>query len=219
MGSIRKLIIIPAFSEELTISKVVQNAKIYGDVLVINDASQDNTQYEAIKTGALILNNRSNIGYDKSIMLGLKHAIENEYDLVVSIDADNEFKSENIKYLFENLEEGNDLVIGSRPSKNISRYVEKKIVNLCNKKFGVEDIFCGMKGYRVKALEEIGIKNKVNKTDFIGIYPSLELLKIGKPFSNLSVKMNELRKNSRFYKNFSSYLKVLRIYIQILLNY
>lgn len=219
MGSIRKLIIIPAFSEELTISKVVQNAKIYGDVLVINDASQDNTQYEAMNAGALILNNKSNIGYDKSIMLGLKHAIENEYDLVVSIDADNEFKSENIKYLFENLKEGIDLIMGTRPSKNISRYIEKKVINLCDKKFGVEDIFCGMKGYRVNSLKEIGVHNTLNEIDFIGIYPSLELLKIGKPFKNHSVKMNELRKNSRFYKNFSSYLKVIKIYFRILFKY
>jgi glycosyltransferase involved in cell wall biosynthesis len=219
LGSIRKLIIIPAFSEELTISKVVQNAKIYGDVLVINDASQDNTQYEAMNAGALILNNKSNIGYDKSIMLGLKHAIENEYDLVVSIDADNEFKSENIKYLFENLKEGIDLIMGTRPSKNISRYIEKKVINLCDKKFGVEDIFCGMKGYRVNSLKEIGVHNTLNEIDFIGIYPSLELLKIGKPFKNHSVKMNELRKNSRFYKNFSSYLKVIKIYFRILFKY
>lgn len=219
MGSIRKLIIIPAFSEELTISKVVQNAKIYGDVLVINDASQDNTQYEAMNAGALILNNKSNIGYDKSIMLGLKHAIENEYDLVVSIDADNEFKSENIKYLFENLKEGIDLIMGTRPSKYISRYLEKKVINLCDKKFGVEDIFCGMKGYRVNSLKEIGVHNTLNEIDFIGIYPSLELLKIGKPFKNHSVKMNELRKNSRFYKNFSSYLKVIKIYFRILFKY
>ena len=219
MGSIRKLIIIPAFSEELTISKVVQNAKIYGDVLVINDASQDNTQYEAMNAGALILNNKSNIGYDKSIMLGLKHAIENKYDLVVSIDADNEFRPENIKYLFDSLEKGNDLIIGTRPSKNISRFIEKKVISLCNKKFGVEDIFCGMKGYKVNALEEIGIHNTVNENDFIGIFPSLELLKIGKPFINHPVKMNELRKNSRFYKNFSSYLKVIKIYFQILFKY
>ena len=219
MGSIRKLIIIPAFSEELTIRNVIQNAKIYGDVLVINDASLDSTENEAINAGALILNNESNIGYDKSIMLGLIYAIENRYDFVVSIDADNEFKSKNIKNIFEYLEEDNDLIIGSRPSKNISRYVEKKVINLCNKKYGVEDIFCGMKGYRVRALEDIGFKNTINKIDFIGIYPSLELLKIGKSFINHSVQMNELRNNSRFYKNFSSYLKVLRIYIQILFKY
>jgi len=152
-------------------------------------------------------------------MLGLKHAIENEYDLVVSIDADNEFKSENIKYLFENLKEGIDLIMGTRPSKNISRYIEKKVINLCDKKFGVEDIFCGMKGYRVNSLKEIGVHNTLNEIDFIGIYPSLELLKIGKPFKNHSVKMNELRKNSRFYKNFSSYLKVIKIYFRILFKY
>lgn len=219
MGSIRKLIIIPAFSEELTIGKVVQYAKIYGDVLVINDASQDSTQTEATKAGALIINNKKNIGYDKSIMLGLIYAIENKYDLVLSIDADNEFKSENIEIFFKKLEDGNDLVIGSRPTKNISRYVEKKVIQICYRKFGVDDIFCGMKGYRVKTLDEIGIKNTMSKIDFIGIFPSLELLKIGKPFVNHPVKMNELRKNSRFYKNFSSYLKVLRIYIQIIFKY
>ena len=52
--------------EQSTIGDVVTNSKKYGDVLVINDGSTDNTEINAKKSGAIVISNENNIGYDLS---------------------------------------------------------------------------------------------------------------------------------------------------------
>ena len=112
--------------EQSTIDNVVTNSKKYGDVLVINDGSTDNTEINAKKSGAIVISNENNIGYDLSLHKGIEYAIENKYIYVCTIDADNEFKIDNLSHLFAALESGLDLVIGTRPKNKINRILEKE---------------------------------------------------------------------------------------------
>ena len=43
-----------------------------------------------------------------------------------TIDADNEFKNDNLSHLFAALESGLDLVVGTRPENKINRILERK---------------------------------------------------------------------------------------------
>ena len=203
--------------EQSTIDNVVTNSKKYGDVLVINDGSTDNTEINAKKSGAIVISNENNIGYDLSLHKGIEYAIENKYIHVCTIDADNEFKNDNLSHLFAALESGIDLVVGTRPENKINRILEKKIISLCKRKYAIEDIFCGLKGYKVDKLKNINFKNS-KKIDFIGTFFVLELLKINCSALNINVEMNDLRENSRFYDNFSANLRVFLLYLHILFN-
>ena len=81
-------IIIPALNEEKTIGNIIKLSSNYGNTLVINDASNDGTKKIAIKNGATVLNNRSTLGYDESILKGIKYALKKKYDYILTIDAD-----------------------------------------------------------------------------------------------------------------------------------
>ena len=71
------LIIIPAYNENATISDVIRQAKKYGDVTVLDDASSDETREKAVKVGAKVVSNDTNLGYEKTLGLGFKSAIGN----------------------------------------------------------------------------------------------------------------------------------------------
>ena len=58
---------------------------------MINDASNDGTKKVAIKNGATVLNNRSTLGYDGSILKGIKYALK-KYDYILTIDADGQIQ-------------------------------------------------------------------------------------------------------------------------------
>ena len=63
-------IIIPAYNEGHTIGKVVNKLKKFGNVLVIDDASTDQTFKIAKNNGAKVIKNKHNLGYDSSINVG-----------------------------------------------------------------------------------------------------------------------------------------------------
>ena len=91
------LIIIPALNEEKTIKKIIQKAKIFGDVLVVNDGSKDNTKDIAIKNGVSVISHNINLGYDKAINSGLEFFIKKKYKYVITIDADGQLPPNYIK--------------------------------------------------------------------------------------------------------------------------
>ena len=75
------LIIIPALNEEKMIEKIIQKVKIFGDVLVVDDGSKDNTKYIAIKNRALVISHNTNLGYDKAINSGLNFFIKKNINI------------------------------------------------------------------------------------------------------------------------------------------
>ena len=59
----------------MSIGKVIIESKKFGDVVVINDGSKDQTKRIAKDSGAIVLNNIFNEGYDISILKGIKFKI------------------------------------------------------------------------------------------------------------------------------------------------
>ncbi|WP_457754636.1 glycosyltransferase family 2 protein [Thermococcus sp.] len=109
------LIVIPAYNEELTIGSVVALAKKYGDVLVVDDGSKDKTSKIAQEVGAVVLKHKTNRGKGQALKTGFEYALDNDYDVVVCIDADGQHNPEEIPLLLKPiLEDEADLVIGSR---------------------------------------------------------------------------------------------------------
>ena len=75
------LIIIPALNEEKTIKKIIQKAKIFGDVLVVNDGSIDKTKNIAKKNGVSVISHNINLGYDQAINSGLEFFVKKNINM------------------------------------------------------------------------------------------------------------------------------------------
>ena len=122
--TMRILVAIPAKDEELTIGTVVALSKQYGDVLVVDDGSEDETAKVAELSGAKVLRHELNLGKAEALRSVFKYAIENGYDVAVCLDADGQHDPCDIPKLLEPIiEDEADLVIGSRfLRKNVPKY-------------------------------------------------------------------------------------------------
>ena len=147
-------IIIPAFNESKTIGEVITNARNYGQVVVVDDASTDDTVAIAKNSGALVLLNTNNLGYEASLIRGLEFAaetVEMSSETIICLDADGEHPPDAIP-MFEQACRGGSLVIGRRNRFNRwSEYLGAWYAGLC---YGIPDPFCGMRAYNNKFLKQ-----------------------------------------------------------------
>lgn len=113
----RLLVLVPAFNEASSITRVVANIKEFNpsaDVVVINDGSSDETATLAKEAGATVLSLPVNLGYGAALQTGYKYALMNNYDYTVQIDGDGQHDPRFIKQLIATLQAGADVAIGSR---------------------------------------------------------------------------------------------------------
>ena len=114
----RILVIIPAYNEEGSVGKVIEEVKTHfpqAAVLVINDGSTDRTSEKARTWGATVLDLPFNLGIGGAMQAGYKYAYENGYDITIQVDADGQHDPKEIQKLLRTLEgDKADVVIGSR---------------------------------------------------------------------------------------------------------
>lgn len=150
------LIIIPAFNEALSISKVVSEAASFGDVLVVDDGSTDATIENAEKFGATVVRHQVNSGYDAAITTGVGHALDCNYTYAITLDADGQLPTSSVPVFIQQLRNGADLVVGDRGG-NFPRVAELVFSRLGKSLLGISDPFCGMKAYRVNYVRHVGV--------------------------------------------------------------
>ena len=111
------LIVIPAHNEEASIVPVVRdlidNYPQY-DYVVVNDGSRDKTAALCRQNGFHLIDLPVNLGLAGAFQTGLRYAAEHGYDCAMQLDADGQHKPEYIAEMLAALEDGNDIVIGSR---------------------------------------------------------------------------------------------------------
>lgn len=111
------LVIIPAYNEEENIERVVGNLKENYpefDYVVVNDGSKDGTAKICRKNGYNFLDLPVNLGLAGGFQAGLKYAWLNHYPYAVQFDGDGQHRPEYIEAMKRKMEEGCDIVIGSR---------------------------------------------------------------------------------------------------------
>ncbi|MCL2187132.1 MAG: glycosyltransferase family 2 protein [Defluviitaleaceae bacterium] len=112
----RVIAIIPAFNEAKNIvptAKSVMDKNI--DVIVINDASQDETEAECIKNGIPFISLCNNLGIGGAVQCGYKYALAHKYDIAFQFDGDGQHDINSINTLVEPIvNDEADFVIGSR---------------------------------------------------------------------------------------------------------
>lgn len=111
------LVIIPAYNEEASIVDVVENLIHHYpqfDYVVINDGSKDKTSEICHQHSYNIVDLPVNLGLAGAFQTGLRYAHENNYEKAVQFDADGQHLPEYIQVLSDKIDEGYELVIGSR---------------------------------------------------------------------------------------------------------
>lgn len=85
----KKLIIIPAFNEEesiyKTVNDIIQNAPEF-DYIVVNDCSTDKTAQICKNNKFNYINLPINLGIGGAVQTGYRYAYENGYDMAVQVD-------------------------------------------------------------------------------------------------------------------------------------
>ena len=197
-------IIIPAFNESPTIYKTVRDAKKFGKVIVVDDASTDDTLAKAKKAGAIVIRNKKNLGYDYSLEKGLLYARKNNFYFAITFDADGQHLAKDLPKVINSLLNGNDLVLGIR--NKIPRLAEKISIMIFNFFYNIKDPYCGLKAYRLTKLK----KNKLVNYKSTGTEIALYLLKEGYSYNQIKITTKDRKDDPRFGNRLISNIKILK---------
>jgi glycosyltransferase involved in cell wall biosynthesis len=119
---LKVLVIIPAHNEESSLPRLLDEFCQYKgqyDVVVVDDASTDQTSQVAKSYGVPLLRLPANLGIGGAVQTGFKYAVRNGYDVAIQVDGDGQHDPAWIAKLLEAmLEDDVDCVIGSRYTRN-----------------------------------------------------------------------------------------------------
>ena len=111
------LVLIPAYNESINIIEIIKELKKYfRNILVINDGSNDDTEFLLNKNKVSIINHYVNLGQGAALETGLKIFIrESRFKYVITFDADGQHRPlDAYKMLKKAKKEKLKAVIGTR---------------------------------------------------------------------------------------------------------
>lgn len=224
----KKIIItIPAYNEEKTIGKVlneikeVMNTTDYDyNLLLVDDGSKDKTIKIAKKHGAIVYSNKKNLGLIETFKIEMEKCIELKADIIVHTDADGQYLAKDIPRLIKKVEEGYDLVIGSRfKSKNknipfIKNFGNKAFALIFSRimKKDITDTTSGFRGFTKDVAKEIKLINNFTYTQ----EQLIRAYKMNYKIGEIAIKTRKTRE-SRLFKHpfqyaFKAWINILRVY-------
>jgi len=151
------IVIIPAKNEALTVGEVVTKIKNYfsGTVLVVDDASTDDTIQVAQAAGAKVLPLVFSLGAWGATQTGLRYALNKHYHTAITMDADGQHEAESIPDLLFALNTARqcDVMIGAFPQRGsfARRFAWKLFRQLSGIK--LEDLTSGFRVYSLPAIK------------------------------------------------------------------
>jgi len=175
----KSIIIIPTYNEKENIERLIEEIRKLNrdfDVLIIDDNSPDSTGRIADDLAkrhseVSVIHRPGKLGLGTAYITGFKYALENNYDLVFTMDAD---FSHQPKYLINLLEKARecDLVIGSRYIKDgriknwpLHRLILSRGANIYVRMvtgLPVSDSTGGFNCYRKKVLKKIDLDKVIS---------------------------------------------------------
>jgi glycosyltransferase involved in cell wall biosynthesis len=185
-------------------------------VLAVDDGSKDNTSKEIKKTKAIYLINKSNKGKGYSLKRGFDYAIKNNFDIVITIDADGQHDPKLIPEFIKEIEKGFDVVIGTRRKRysnmpylrRISNFILSLIFSAFSRTW-IKDTQSGYRAIKVNALKNLKLKTNRYETE------SEILMKLGRKGAkfgkvNIPVIYNDEVSSINPVKDALRFIKVLK---------
>lgn len=163
-------VLLPVYNEAATVGAVLDAVRGYfhGDILVVDDGSTDATvRVLAERRDISVITHPYNMGYGRALAEGFSVARARGCHRVVTMDCDGQHEPAHIPAFLAVLNEGWDIVSGSRYLPGSSevgmvapgdrRQVNERVTAEINRVTGwrLTDSFCGFKAYRLEALEGI----------------------------------------------------------------
>ena len=200
-------VIIPAYNEEETVAKVVEVVKkvsFVDEIIVVNDGSSDNTESEATKAGAIVINHETNKGKGEALFTGYNEA---ECDIIAFIDADiHNLTSKKVEAMIKPILMGKTDITKtkfSRASGRVTELTAKPLLNFFFPEISFEQPLSGQFAARKEVLRRINFEKDygvdvgiVIDADVLGI--SIMEVDIGaiehdmSPLSDLNIMANEV---------------------------
>ncbi len=166
----KKLIInIPAYNEAKVIGKTIREMPREFEgidktlIQVIDDGSRDGTAQIAREAGAdIVISHATNRRLGAAFNTAVESAIDNKADIMVNIDADGQFDSDQIPEMIKPILDGEvDITIGDRFNKGsadgipfvknlLNRFAAKIVGTFLN--VDIHDLTCGFRGHSKDAL-------------------------------------------------------------------
>lgn len=217
------LVIIPAYNEEENIVRVEENLKnnypMY-DYIVINDGSSDSTAKICRKNGYELVDLPVNLGLAGAFQTGLKYAYRNGYDYAIQFDADGQHRPEFIGPMLDKIQEGYDIVIGSRfvteKKPHSLRMLGSNLISMAMKLTTgrrVKDPTSGMRMFNKKMIAEFALNMNYGPEPDTVSY----LLKQGATIAEVQVEMDERIAGESYLNLTKSMMYMLRMLLSILL--
>ncbi len=165
----QSLTALPVYNEVDHVLAAVAGSQTYSRaVLVVDDGSTDGTAEKlAGCEGIQVVRHRHNLGYGAALRSAFAIAIDQGYDVLVTIDCDGQHQPQLIPKFVETIgETGADIVSGSRYLRRFEgdnmpppdrQRINAVITAELNASLGLNltDAFCGFKAYRTTALAQL----------------------------------------------------------------
>lgn len=172
-------IVLPAYNAEKTLERTLHEIppEFHENIILVDDASTDDTVKLAKSLGLHVVEHKKNLGYGGNQKTCYKAALQKDADIVVMVHPDHQYDASVIPHLISPLVNGEaDAVFGSRmlggrPLENgmpkykyYANILLTAFANIIFKRY-LTEIHSGFRAYSRKYLEQI--KYEENSDDFV----------------------------------------------------
>ncbi len=188
----RGAVVIPAFNEAATIGRVIEQVAEVApalDVIVVNDRSTDQTGEIIERLDVIALHLVINLGAWGATQAGLRYAAAENYDFVVTMDADGQHLPQTLIPLIQRFREDSSAVVvgecisrGSRYRRVAWRYF-RTLTGL-----SVEDLTSGLRVYGIRAVGLLASR-EATMLEYQDVGVLLLLREHGFPIHEVSIEM------------------------------
>ncbi len=219
----KTIITIPAYNEEKDIGRVLEEIKsvmdktnYYYSIQVVDDGSNDKTVDVVKKQGVVVYSNKRNLGLAETFQRELEYCLKSKAGIIVHTDADGQYNPKNIPELIKKVEEGYDLVLGSRFQGKIegmpllNRAFSRVISSLTG--VNITDSTTGFRAFTKEVASNIKFINTFTYTQEQIIRAAKQKFRI----TEIPIEARRTRE-SRLFKNpfeyaFKAWINIFRIY-------
>ncbi len=210
----KTLIVIPAFNEATNLTRLLPELikTVNFDIVVINDASTDDTAQVVCEHGVKCFTLPLQLGAWGATQTGIRYAARKGYSQVITMDADGQHLPIEVNALMKRYRESsNNVIIGTFPSRlsYLKKLAWKFFKFLTHIK--IEDLTSGFRLYDKQAIQVLSSK-QASMLDYQDVGVLLLLLRAGLTINEVPVKMKD-RSDGKS-RVFSSWLVVLKYMVQ-----